>query len=446
MTRWKKCAPLRSDEEKTMAASGKWGPPAVVSELSRLAERFGSELGMSRREFLKTQMGLAASFVALNSVFGPFFSVDPSEAAEPGAAEKMSRMVADQFVFDVQVHFVHEDYPQPGGLLSLRRAADRWSSPDSREEHTLEDIQFDNFYREIFEQSQTKAAVLSNAPNDDREAWFLSNEQALGARERVNSRTGKRSLLAHALLIPGQPGWMEELDRSLELQPDAFKGYTLGDPGGTSAYPWSLDDEELVYPAFDKIQKAGIKNICIHKGLLPTGYEDWMTREQVEHASVSDVGKAARDWPDLNFIIYHSAIRRVIPEIADVQAFRDSGRISWVTDLAEIPETFGLNNVYAELGAVFAATCSARPELCAGILGTLVKGMGEDHVCWGTDSVWFGSPQWQIEALRRFEIPEAMRRQHGFKPLGPADGPIKRMIFGENSARLYGLDPADYRS
>jgi uncharacterized protein len=104
-----------------------------------------------------------------------------------------------------------------------------------------------------------------------------------------------------------------------------------------------------------------------------------------------------------------------------------------------------VSNVYAELGAVFAATAAAHPELCAGIMGTLVRGMGPDHVCWGTDSVWFGSPQWQIEALRRFEIPEAMQKGYGYKPLGPADGPVKRMIFGENSARLYGLDPSSYR-
>jgi hypothetical protein len=239
---------------------------------------------------------------------------------------------------------------------------------------------------------------------------------------------------------------MQELDAALELGPDAIKGYTLGDPGGTSKYPWRLDDEDLVYPAFEKIRKAGVRNICIHKGLLPTGYEEWMPARKAEYATVDDVGRAARDWPELNFVIYHSAIEKVLPTAADARDFERTGRIDWVTDLAGIPGQYGVDNVYAELGAVFAATCSAHPGLCAGILGTLIRGMGDDHVCWGTDSVWFGSPQWQIEALRRLEIPEEMRQRHGFKPLGPADGPVKRRIFGENSARLYGLDPADYRS
>jgi len=81
-----------------------------------------------------------------------------------------------------------------------------------------------------------------------------------------------------------------------------------------------------------------------------------------------------------------------------------------------------------------------HPRLAAAMLGILIRGMGADHVVWGTDSVWYGSPQWQIEALRRLEIPEDMQKQHGFKPLGTADGLVKSAIFGYNSARLYNLD------
>ena len=442
--KWSRCIPFLPDEEEKLRAPGKWGPPAVIKELNRLADLHGKKLGMSRRQFIKSQMGLAASFLALNSIFGNFFSVDSAEAKNPDAAREQIEKYAKQFIFDVQVHYVHDDYPSPEGLLSLRRAADDWNSESDQEKHTMKDIQFENFFQEIFQNSQTSAAVLSNAPNDNKNAWFLSNEQALATRERVNSRTGKRSLLAHALITPGQPGWMEELEKALDLKPDAFKGYTLGSPGGGSKYPWRLDDEKLVYPAYEKIKKAGIKNICIHKGLLPTGYERWMSDEKVAYANVDDVGPAAGDWPDLNFIIYHSAIEKVIPRAEDVGEFKKTGRIKWVTDLSEIPQKFGVKNVYAELGAVFAATCSAHPELCAGILGTLIKNMGADHVCWGTDSVWFGSPQWQIEALRRFEMPESLRKRYGFDPLGPADGKVKKMIFGENSAGLYGIEPSEY--
>jgi hypothetical protein len=51
--------------------------------------------------------------------------------------------------------------------------------------------------------------------------------------------------------------------------------------------------------------------------------------------------------------------------------------------------------------------------------------------------VWTGAPQWQIEGLRRLEIPEDMQKKHGFAPLGAADGPVKNAILGENVTRLY---------
>jgi hypothetical protein len=97
--------------------------------------------------------------------------------------------------------------------------------------------------------------------------------------------------------------------------------------------------------------------------------------------------------------------------------------------------------VYGDLGQIFAWTAVAQPRLAAALMGMLVKGLGPDHIVWGTDAVWTGAPQWQIEGLRRLEIPEDMQKQYGFKPLGPADSLLKTAIFGGNSARLYGIDP-----
>ena len=114
-----------------------------------------------------------------------------------------------------------------------------------------------------------------------------------------------------------------------------------------------------------------------------------------------------------------------------------TGRLSWLSDLAQIPEKYGVTNVYGDLGAIFAWNVIAQPVLAAAMMGTLVKGLGHDHVIWGTDSVWTGSPQWQIEGLRRLEIPEDMQKQHGFTPLGPADGPVKTAILGQNGLRLF---------
>ena len=100
-----------------------------------------------------------------------------------------------------------------------------------------------------------------------------------------------------------------------------------------------------------------------------------------------------------------------------------------------------MKNVYADVGQLFAQSTIAEPRLAAVMMGILIKGLGADHVCWGTDAIWTGAPQWQIEALRRLEIPEDLQKKHGFAPLGPADGPVKNAIFGENNARLYNVKP-----
>ena len=159
-----------------------------------------------------------------------------------------------------------------------------------------------------------------------------------------------------------------------------------------------------------------------------------------EYATVEDLGKAAKDWPQINFVIYHAALRAFLepPDMA-LAEFEQTGRIKWATDLAEIPATHGVSNVYGEIGTAFANSAVANPRFAAAFVGTLIRGLGAEHVLWGSDSVWYGSPQWQIEAMRRLEVPEEMRKQHGFAPLGAADGLVKSAIFGGNAARLYAI-------
>ena len=275
---------------------------------------------------------------------------------------------------------------------------------------------------------------------DNVKNWFLSNQELADARKKVNEVSGSKRLYSHAVITPGQDGWMDVIDHAIEvLKPDSWKGYTIGDPLSLSEYPWRLDDEKLVYPAYEKMVKAGIRNICIHKGLLPGNYEKvypgiW------QYAKVDDVGKAAQDFPDLNFIIYHAglSITPQQPE-AEMTHLDDTGRMDWVSDLAEIPAKYGVSNVYGEVGSSFASACVTHPRHAGGLLAILIKGLDADHVIWGTDSVWYGSPQWQIEAFRRLEIPEDLQEKFGFAPLGQADGPVKAAILGGNSARLYNL-------
>ena len=174
---------------------------------------------------------------------------------------------------------------------------------------------------------------------------------------------------------------------------------------------------------------------------MPKDYATSIPSGAWKYATVDDLGKAAKDWPQINFVIYHSAIRAfLVPLEPELAEFEKSGTIRWVSDLAAIAEKYGVSNVYGEIGTSFATTVVTSPHFCAAMLGTLIKGLGTDHVVWGTDSMWYGSPQWQIEAMRRLEIPEDMQRKYGFAPLGGANSVVKQLIFGANATRLYRIN------
>ena len=420
----------------------------VEARLMAMGEDLARRQGMSRRRFFQTAAGMAAGFVALNEVFGPLFEASHAEAATPEQANERAQGLRGQFIMDMHTHFLRDD-TRLTQFANMREAVRGYGwNPQLRDKQTIEDLKFHNYFKEIFLDSDTKIALISSAPSEIRRDWFLTNAQMAAAREQVNkaNNPGGKRLFSHAIFTPGMDGWLDELDASIALKPNSMKGYTIGDNThkDLSRHPWRMDDEKVTYRGYEKMLKAGQKIVCVHKGLFARS-EDAKYPHLTEYASCADVGKAAKDWPELTFVIYHSGYRLGPPDDA-LAEFDRTGRLEWVSDLADVPAKYGVTNVYGDLGQVFANTMIAQPRVCAAIVGTLVKGLGADHVVWGTDAVWTGSPQWQIEGLRRLEIPEDMRAKHGFPALGPADGPTKRAIFGGNNARLYKIDPAHIAS
>src|SRR5208283_1636575 len=321
----------------------------VEGRLKALADETGRKLSLDRRQFLRSSCGMAAAFVAMNDVFGPVFKVDPAEAKGPDAAAARASSLSKQFIFDDQLHFVRDDYNFEGLMHLAQYAADNWN-PEMHKEPVgmgLERYKFANFLKEIFFDSDTTIGLLSGAPFDDPSKWFLTNNQIRQASETVNSIAGSRRLLFHSLFTPNQPGWMDEVDRVIEVvRPTSWKGYTIGDPlkPQTTKYPFRLDDEKLMYPFYEKVVRSGITNICIHKGLLPKDYETAIPGGAWRYANVDDVPKAAKDWPQINFIIYHAALRAFLENPADdLVEFERTGYIRWTSDLAAIPAKYGVN-------------------------------------------------------------------------------------------------------
>jgi predicted TIM-barrel fold metal-dependent hydrolase len=165
------------------------------------------------------------------------------------------------------------------------------------------------------------------------------------------------------------------------------------------------------------------------------------------------VEKAARDWPDLNFVIYHAAYRgsgllgldwmargnqRRPPGEATAPIHDNPAEIPWITDLCRVlRRNPDIRNVYFELGGTFHLLSSMQPVTCMHALGQMLQAVGPERILWGTDSIWNGSPQSQIERFRRLKIRDDLVEQHGYPPL---TDDIKRRILGLNAARLFGID------
>jgi predicted TIM-barrel fold metal-dependent hydrolase len=453
---FKLCSPadeaaFRSPVPTQMVSNGEYNPLPQTEQqkkveflIKEMADVEAKRHGMDRREFLATSAGMATAFYAMNKVFGPIYDVTEAEAKDMDMAKDRAKSLSSQFIFDDQTHFIRDDFKQEGLLGLTKWAVGAKVNPDIMSAPmSLARYKMDNYLKEIFLDSDTKMSLLSGAPFDDPSWWLLSNDAIQNACRSVNKIAGNTRMLGHTVITPKYPNWMDEVDRGIEtLHPVSWKSYTIGDPFGPSKFAWRLDDEKLMYPFYEKAIKSGINTICIHKGLMPRDYEKAFAGTW-EHASCWDIGKAAKDWPGMNFVIYHSALRPWLADQpqADLEKFLETGYVEWATDLARIPEKFGVNNVYAEIGSTFASTAVTMPKFCSMFIGQLVNMMGSDRVVWGTDSVWYGSPQWQIEAMRRMEIPDDVMKKMGWKTkLGGPNSEVKQNIFGLNSARLYNLD------
>ena len=414
----------------------------VEGRIKELGDMYAKKHNMDRRAFLKTASGMAVAFMAMNDVFGPVWEVNQAHAGDLDAANARAKSLSKQFIFDDQTHFVHDGFDKEGLLGLGKYAVEHWNPGMLKDiPLVLQRYKFLNYLKEIYMDSDTKVALLSGAPFDDETWWLLSNESIAAARNAINNVAGSRRMFGHFVFTPGTPGWMDAVDKAItELKPDAWKGYTVGDPLSptTKGSMWRLDDEKLMYPFYEKIMKSGIRTVCIHKGLLPLDYEkSWAGVWQ--YATVDDLPKAAKDWPGINFIMYHGALRPFLEDPAtELAEFEKTGYIRWATDLARMPSKYGVKNVYAELGTTFATCAVANPRFAGALVGQFVNEMGADNVVWGSDSVWYGSPQWQIEAMRRLEIPDDLMKKMGWKTkLGAGDGALKNKIFGTNSARIY---------
>jgi predicted TIM-barrel fold metal-dependent hydrolase len=353
----------------------------------------------------------------------------------------------DQFIFDIQTHHVdvsrkwYDDTPQGRATTRFfQMLRPRLAVADS-----LEALNRGHYVKEVFGDSDTVMAVISGVPSREWDKNPLPPDQMVATRQYVNDLAGSQRVLSHGLLRPNLGAReLEEMERQVrELKVDAWKMYTGAELGEQA---WFMDDEKVAYPFWERTKKLGVKNLCVHKGLPLGAFNE-------KACKPLDIEKAARDWPDLNFIAYHSGFRgfgalaagtgeKVVDPGTD-----DPQEIPWISDILRFlkkhhEQGTPLTNVYFELGSTFGQLSAARPEMCLHMLGQMIRVAGADHILWGTDSIWGGSPQSQIDRLRRLTMRPELIEKHGYAELTDA---IKNQILGLNAAKLFGIDPAAKR-
>jgi len=401
----------------------------ALTSLARSTERVAARVGLDERAYVESRRGTAATLRALDAEAGGGFYAVPAEAEHDQAAADAA-LGGDQVVIDIQTHLVRPSLTASGAgeaLFGYLRTVDpdRWGG-----DIDASLISGVAWATNVFGLSETAVALLTSPPGRAHEN-VLTNDDIASAREIVNRYAGTGRVLAHTIVHPNLgPAERDAMaEWSTTLQPDGWKVYTLWEPPeARGSGGWFLDDDETGGPFLDAVRASGRTIVTSHKGLgapiaslAPAG------------ASPRDVGPAAVAHPDLAFVIYHSGYEMVTARDGIDDLAGGVGRLEASLQGAGVPPGA---NVYGELGSTWYLV-ARRPEEAAHVMGTLLRCVGEDRILWGTDSIWYGSPQSLIDAFRAFTIPERMQEEFGYPPLTDR---AKDKILSTNAAALYGVD------
>ena len=420
--------------------------------IGKMSEEKSKKLGLDRRAFMASSMGMATCFLAQNMVYGPqsCFAVDEVETLEKGAYEDKYPK-SEYFIIDVQAHFTN-------GIAIGFRNMEFVKNMGFNLKDDKDAYSFPNFVKEMFFDSETAMLVISGVPGKevqyDKEGKLLEGPKRGGgvlpswlmsARKKdINDMAGSQRALCQGNCAPNHYWDMktntqdkkhlfEQMEREVKQYGiDSWKWYCHTDPG-RSGDGFKLDDEKLTYPFYEKSKELGLKFFSIHKGF------SYQSKTLGHLANPADVEKAALDHPDLTFVIYHSAMQHAPSEPDfDLKFNPETGDFAWHDVLMKIKERNPqINNVYPEIGSSFGTLVVDNPIACQHLIGKNIKMYGADHVVWGTDCLWWGTPQWVIDAFKRFQISDELCEKFGYAKLTKED---KAKIFGLNAAKIYGVD------
>ncbi|HEX8084227.1 MAG TPA: hypothetical protein VF529_08045 [Solirubrobacteraceae bacterium] len=480
-------------------------------------ERYRRLFNMSRAQFVRTAAATAIGFWAIDAVrqgkYGNYGWAHNTPTTHPCDLEWDGRKgletlknLPGEFIFDVQSHHVDPDgewrvtnpaihaffnavWPQASPVTGQEPSigpGGHVRGSGAGEVDPIQNLSRKHYLKEIFLDSATSAAVLSVVPTSPDTRNPLPIEEAAETIDTVNRLAKSKRAVMHAFVmpnrgssgttntgsaIPPKPLYFDEemqlmMERA-ERYRDKLRGWKTycawGDVPNASG--WTLDSDvgmaflENVLAVSRKFEEVP-PTVASHKGFALPGFDQ-------RGAAPRDVGVAAKAYPGVNFVIYHSGYDSGDEQKAyrgDAAADSSTHTVDgFIKSLRENEydasrfrkrgEAFGnVPNVWAELGSVWRDVMH-DPDQCAHLLGKLITHVGPKRIAWGTDSLWYGSPQSEIVAMRRFDFTERGRELYNLPyglegdvedPTRKAPKPertIRNGILGRNVAAAYRFNP-----
>jgi len=402
-------------------------------------------LGVDRRRFLQSAGAIAASLAAfeLSGCSGAVSSTRTPHTARGGqggtfttpspldtAACQETLASNAEFIFDAHTHHVipngpwAANAPDTVGLILGMLPAGCADSP------RLDCVDRATYLHDMFLASDTTVAILTDVPNSGPSNAPIPFPEAMDTQQILAGLVhgGASRLLVENVIAPnvGPLGaTLDEMSAAAATgQVAGFKVYTAWSPSGQG---YSLEDPAIGLPTVQHAHDLGVKVFVAHKGLPLVNFDPTFNHPD-------DVVAVSRQFPDMHFVIYHAAW-----DPSHVEGPYDPSAIIGIDTLLAALDRHGVppnDNVWVDLATMWRQLLT-QPDQAAHALGKLLTRVGEGRVMWGTDAIWYGSPQPQIMAMRAFQITAEYQDRFGYPALTDE---IKASIFGTNAAALFGID------
>ena len=401
-------------------------------------------LNMDRRRFLQSAGAVAASLAAFELAGcggagprqsstgrigrgGTFRAPSPQDTV----ACQQALNGNGEFIFDVHTHHVIptgpwvENAPETvGEILGML-------PPGCTDNPQLDCVDRATYLHDLFLASDTTMAMLTDVPNSGLSTAPVPFPDALGTQQITKGLAGGGSgrVLVQSIIAPnvGPLGaTLDEMSSAVQSGPPAaFKVYTAWSP---TAQGFSLEDPTIGLPTVQHAHDLGVKVFVAHKGLPLVNFDPTFNHPD-------DIVAVSRQFPDMNFVVYHAAWQpSQVEGPYDPTATVGIDSLLTALDRHNVPPN---DNVWVDLATVWRQLIT-QPDQAAHALGKVLSRVGENRVMWGTDAIWYGSPQAQIMAMRAFQITAEFQDRYAYPALTDQ---LKADIFGLNAAQLFGIDP-----